>query len=148
MRTENMSISKKRRITGNVLMVLGGVVLIASAMSKFAQVPRVVAELGAMGFEGGRITFIATLEVISAFLFLVPKTRSIGLLLVSSYMGGAIATHLGHGQSILQPSFVLFLLWLGAWLRHPVILWSLNHPAPSANQLAHHGYREPALRQI
>jgi hypothetical protein len=143
-----MSISKKRRITGNVLMFLGGLVLVASAMSKFAQVPRVVAELGAMGFEGGRMTFIARLEVISAFLFLVPATRSIGLLLVSSYLGGAIATHLGHGQSILQPAIILSLLWLGAWLRHPVILWSLNHPAPSANQLVNQGHREPALRQV
>ena len=128
MRTEDMSIGKKRRITGNVLMVLGGVMLIGSAGAKFAQVPAVVAQLGAMGFDGKRLMFIAMLEVASALLFLVPKTRSIGLLLVSSYMGGAIATHLGHGQSILQPSFVLFLLGLGAWRHHPEILRSLNRP--------------------
>ena len=124
MKTENAPISRKRRITGNVLMVLGGLMLMGSAGAKFAHVPAVVTELGAMGFYGNRLMFIATLEVISALLFLVPYSRSIGLLLVSSYMGGAIATHVGHGQPFLQPAFVLALLWLGAWLRHPVILRS------------------------
>ena len=133
MRTEKASISRKRRITGNVLIVLGGLMLIGSAGAKFAHVPAVVAQLGAMGFDGSRLMFIAVLEVVSALLFLVPLTRSAGLLLVSSFLGGAIATHLQHGQPIIQPSFVLLLIWLGTWLRHPEILWSLNRTAPSAN---------------
>jgi len=57
-------------------------------------------------------------------LFLVRSTRAIGLLLVSAYLGGAIATHIQHGQAPSQPVFVLSLLWLGASLRHPGILWS------------------------
>jgi hypothetical protein len=126
MRTDNGSISRKRRITGNVLMILGGVVLIGSSCAKFAHVPAVVNQLGAMGFTGNRLIFIAVLEIVSAALFLIPLTRSGGLLLVSSYLGGAIATHLQHGEPIVQPSFVLVLIWLGMWLRHPVILRSLS----------------------
>ncbi len=147
MKTENVSISRKRRIMGDVLIVLFGLMLIGSAGAKFAHVPAVVTQLGAMGFDGSRLMFVAVLEVVSTLLFLVPLTRSAGLLLVSSFLGGAIATHLQHGQPIVQPSFVLLLIWLGAWLRHPEILWSLNRPAPSANQLAHQGHREPAVRQ-
>ncbi len=126
MKTDDVSSSRKRRITGNVLMVLGGVMLIGSSSAKFAHVPAVVNQLGAMGFTGNRLMFIAVLEIASAVLFLIPLTRSGGLLLVSSFMGGAIATHLQHGESIVQPSFVLLLIWLGTWLRHPVILRSLN----------------------
>ena len=126
MQTENVSIGRKRQTFGKVLVNMGGVMLIGSAAAKFAHVPQVVSQLGAMGFDGGRLTFIAGLEVVSAVLFLVPFTRSVGLLLVSSFLGGAIATHLQHGQPIVQPSFVLFLIWLGAWLRHPQILWSLS----------------------
>ena len=126
MKTENASISRKRRITGNVVMILGGVMLIGSSSAKFAHVPAVVTQLGAMGFTGNRLMFIAVLEIVSAVLFLIPFTRSSGLLLVSSFLGGAIATHLQHGESIVQPSFVLLLIWLGTWLRHPVILRSLN----------------------
>lgn len=147
MKTESVSISRKRRITGNVLMVLAALMLIGSAGAKFAHVPAVVTQLGAMGFDGNRLTFIAVLEIASAALFLIPLTRSVGLLLVSSFMGGAIATHLQHGQPIIQPSFVLFLIWLGAWLRHPEILWSLNRTAAGSNQVQHQEHQEAALRQ-
>ncbi|HXH66018.1 MAG TPA: DoxX family protein [Candidatus Limnocylindrales bacterium] len=126
MKTDSVSTGGKRRITGNVLMILGGVMLVGSSSAKFAHVPAVVTQLDAMGFAGTRLMFIAVLEIVSAVLFLIPLTRSGGLLLVSSFMGGAIATHLQHGESIVQPSFVLLLIWLGTWLRHPVILQSLN----------------------
>jgi len=84
MSTDNASISRKRRITGNILMILGGVMLIGSSIAKFAHVPAVVNQLGAMGFTGNRLMFIAVLEMVSAVLFLIPLTRSGGLLLVSS----------------------------------------------------------------
>lgn len=152
MNTESASISRKRRITGSVLMSLGGLVLLASATTKLAQIPKVMAELGAMGVHGNNVTLIAMLEVISALLFLLPATRSVGLLLVSSFLGGAIATHLEHGQPVIQPAVVLLLIWLGTWLRHPDILWSLRRPAVSANQVAHQERREtaraPGLREV
>jgi hypothetical protein len=138
MDTANASIGKARRIAGLVLICLGSIVLIGSAGAKFAHVPKVVNELGAMGFENGRLTMIAVLEVLSALLFLLPFTRSIGLLLVSAYMGGAIATHVQHGQPFIQPAMILALLWAGAWLRHPQVLWSMNpsstssYPAPQS----------------
>ena len=84
-----------------------------------------------LGFKGGKLELIAGLEVVSALLFLLPSTRSFGLLLVSAYMGGAIATHVQHDQLHLAApaSAVLCLIWLGAWLRHPEILWSLDRRA-------------------
>ncbi len=81
---------KKRRITGNALIVLGSLVLLGSAGAKLAHVPVVVSELGAMGFDGNKLMFIAVLEILSALLFLIPLTRSIGLLLASAFLGGAI----------------------------------------------------------
>jgi hypothetical protein len=129
MQTENVSIGKKRQISGRVLMILGGLILIESSSAKFAHIPAVVNRLSAMGFDGTRLTFIAGLEVVSALLLLFAFTRSLGLLLVSSYLGGAIATNLQHGQPIVLPAFVLFLIWLGMWLRHPQMLWSFGHNA-------------------
>jgi hypothetical protein len=87
----------------------------------------VVAQLGVLGFEGGRLTLVAFLEIVSAVLFMLPRTRSLGLLVVSSYLGGAVAAHIGHGQSAaLEPAILLGFLWLGAWLLHPAILWSFT----------------------
>jgi hypothetical protein len=133
----NASTSNRARSpVGNILIYLLGALLVGSAIAKFAQVPNVVSQLGAMGFDGGRLTLIAVLEITSAILFMVPRTRAIGLLLLSAYLGGAIATHLGHGQPPSQPAFVLVLAWLGAWLRHPEILWSLTQSKPSERSLA------------
>jgi hypothetical protein len=131
----------KRRITGNILVFLGGSMLLASAGAKLAHVPKVVSELGAMGFEGNKLMFIALLEVVSALLFLIPFTRSAGLLLVSAFLGGAIATHLQHDQPIVQPSFVLFLIWLGAWLRHPGILLSFGSSTNEISRTANTAIR-------
>jgi len=132
---------------GNFMIGLGGVLLLGSAAVKLAQVPKVTEMFGALGFGGNRLTFIAMLEIISAILFLIPTTRAFGLLMVSAYMGGAISAHLGHGQMITQPSAFLFVLWLGAWLRHPEILWSLNRTS-STSRFAQQRNSETMLRQV
>jgi DoxX-like protein len=123
---DHSSVSSKRRITGKVLMSLGSILLVGSSIAKFAHVSKVVTELAAMGFDGDRLIAIAILEMLTALLFLVESTRSIGLLLASAYMGGAIATHVGHGSSPIQPAFVLFVLWLGVYSCHPQILWNFG----------------------
>ncbi len=128
-RARNM-VSKSRRITGNTLILLSCFALLGSAIAKFAQVPAVVGQMSAAGLGGWRLTFVALLEVASAIAFLIPATRSLGLLLVSSFLGGAIATHLQHGQSIVPPSMVLVIAWFAAWVRYPVVLWSLHGEAP------------------
>ena len=125
MESQNERVGGNRRnMIGNILIFLMTFMLIASAGAKFAHVPKVVNELGAMGFDGGRLTLIAFLEVLSALLFVLPASRSAGLLLVSAYMGGAIATHIQHGHSPIQPAIVLSIIWLGTWLKHPESLWS------------------------
>ena len=126
MENRSSSISHKRRFAGEVLISLGSLLLVGSSIAKFACVPRIVTELAALGFDGDRLIAIAILGLLGAVLFLVRSTRSIGLLLVAAYMGGAIATHVGHGSSPVQSAFVLLLLWLGAYLGHPQILWSIG----------------------
>jgi hypothetical protein len=116
----------KKQTLGTILIALGGILLLGSASAKLAHIPKVVTQMAAMGFGGNELLFIAVLEIASAVLFLIPLTRSAGLLLVSSYLGGAIATHLQHDQSIVPPSAVLVLIWLGVWLRHREVRWSFG----------------------
>jgi hypothetical protein len=80
--------------------------------------------MAGLGFDGGKLVFIAVLEIISALLFAYQRTRTFGLLMVSAYLGGAIAAHVGHDQTGLQPATVLALIWLGTWLRNPEMLGS------------------------
>jgi len=134
MQTDTSDTGKVRRMVGTILIFLLGFILIASAGMKFAHVPQVTAQLGGWGFTGSRLTLVAALEISSALLYLAPTTRSAGLLIASAYMGGAIATHIQHGESFLQPAVFLSLLWLGAYLRHPQVLWSLGRGASGAGR--------------
>lgn len=116
------------QIAGNVLIFLSGLAIAMFAIVKFAGVPRVLNTLAAEGFSGGKVTLVATLEILSAVLFLFPRTRSFGVLLLSSFLGGAICTHVQMGEypKAIGPLILLTLAWIGTGLRHPQALWSLS----------------------
>lgn len=138
------SISEKRARWGNFLIRFCGYGLLFSSAVKFVHPPRAVAYMASMGFEGGTFFVVAVLELISAILFLIPATRRVGLLLVSSYMGGAVAAHLAVHRfftggpflvymathpyvGALVPSTVLAAGWIGTWLSNSEELASLGH---------------------
>lgn len=128
--------SRAQLALGNVLIYVAGVLLIGSAGAKVAQIPAVVENFRVLGYEGLRLTSIAMLEAVCSVLFMIPRTRSLGLLLVSAYLGGAIAVHVGHGQwGAVRPAIFLAIIWLGARLRYPHILWSFNNTILGADQV-------------
>jgi hypothetical protein len=116
----------KKYTAGNMVIALTGLLLVGSAVAKLVHIPNVEMQMAAMGFRGSKLLFIGLLELGSAVLFLLPVTRSFGLLLVSSYLGGAIATHVQHDKPILVPSMLLLVIWLGVWLRHREVFWSFR----------------------
>ena len=73
-----------------------------------------------LGLTGPRLTIVAVLELASAALFLMPKTRPFGLLFLSAFLGGAIAAQLGHGLPPAPPAVLLALIWIGTWLRNRI----------------------------
>jgi hypothetical protein len=58
-------------------------------------------------------------ELATAILLLVPRTSSLGVLLASSFWGGAICLHLSTGTPFVLQSALLLLTWVGAYLRVP-----------------------------
>jgi len=134
--TNDESLSPARRRAGTTLIVLTGFILAGSSVTKFAGLPLVVQQLEGFGFAG-KIVLLGIIEAMTAVLFLVPKTRALGLLLFSAFMGGAIATHLQHGQLPVSPAIVLGLAWLGVRLRHPVAFWSFA-PADAHGTVSRH----------
>jgi DoxX-like protein len=111
---------------GNVLMYFLSFVLIGSAAAKLLPVPPVAIGMAQLGFDGRKLIFIALLEIASALLFAYRRTRAFGLLMVSAYLGGAVAVHVGHDQLPLQPAVVLALFWLSVWLRYPQLFSRSN----------------------
>ena len=108
-------ISKTRKIIGWVIAGLLTALYLYSASSKLFLNPE---QMEQMKLADWRI-IIALGEIGSTLLFLFPKTNRFGTLLLSSYMGGAIIIHMTDGMSIMMPSVVLVLVWVGFYLRTP-----------------------------
>ena len=118
--------NRVRSTVGNILVYLPGIVVMMSSVVKLAGVPGVVHQMATMGFTGGRYALVAILEFLSAGLFLYPRLRSLGLLLLSAFLGGAICVHVQMAEmpKAVGPAILLTLAWSGIWLRHPEVSWS------------------------
>ena len=113
--------AKRRKIIGWVLTgFISSLWLIYGAVFKLTVAEWIVAmsEYGLAKWS----YVIAAGEVISVLLFLFPKTNKVGLLLLSSYMGGAIMLHMTHNVPIIVPSVFLVLIWITGLIRNPELL--------------------------
>ncbi|WP_437739906.1 DoxX family protein [Sorangium sp. So ce1504] len=74
-----------------------------------------------LGWSGEAIRTLGILQAVCLVAYLVPRTRVLGALLWTGYLGGAVATHLRVGHPLLShtlfPIYIAALLWLGLWLR-------------------------------
>jgi hypothetical protein len=58
-------------------------------------------------------------EFLSVLLFIIPRTGVLGTLMLAAYLGGAIATHVEHGQPFIAPAIVQAVVWITAVVRFP-----------------------------
>jgi len=87
-RTIRQSGSDVRQITGQILIYITGIGLFAAAITKFAQLPPVVAQLTNAGFGGEKITLVASLELVSLCSFFSRLPGQLGFcLLLPSWVG-------------------------------------------------------------
>jgi hypothetical protein len=110
---------KTKNIIGWTLSGLVGLMLTASAIDKIIGSKHALDMASSFGIPANQYTILGIIEVGSVILFLYPQTAILGLLLLSSYLGGAIATHLQHGQSIIFPAAFEVILWIAAVIRFP-----------------------------
>src|SRR5580765_6822477 len=90
--------SRTGSLAGAILIFLPGLALGISGILKFAGVPGVVHTMALAGVTGERLVLVAALELLSSALFLYRPTRSLGLLFLSAFLGGAICTHVQIGE--------------------------------------------------
>ena len=85
---------------------------------------------------GDQAQLIGAGALLSALLLLVPRTSSFGLLLTSSFWGGAICIHMAHGEPYLFQAAMLVLSWAGAYLRNPATFNSFSVSPRRAREMA------------
>ena len=124
--------SKTRRIAAWVLIVLLAGMFLMSAGMKIANPPEVREGFAKLNLTNWRLP-LAIVEGGAALLLLIPRTHSLGLLLLTAYLGGAIATHLeqADAKGAISPAVMLALLWIAGLLRHPELLVSFRRTRPS-----------------
>jgi len=93
--------------------------LLFSASLKFARPPQVVDQFsGRFGYPASLLLPLGIIEISCALLYAIPRTAVLGAILMTGYLGGAIATHV----RILDSGFVTGLVlgifaWGGLFLR-------------------------------
>lgn len=111
--------SKTRNLVGWLLAGLVGLLLAASALDKISGSAHSLTMGASFGLAASTYRTLGIIELASVLLFLVPRTSLLGTLLLTAYLGGAIATHLQHQQGILFPAGIEALVWIAAAIRLP-----------------------------
>jgi hypothetical protein len=119
----NTEVSKPARITGRILSGLVIVFLLFDGAMKLLPLPVVTETLDRMGY-GASETFARSLGIITivcTLLYSVPPTSILGAILLTGYLGGAMASHLRIGSPlfthILFGFYLGLMVWGGLYLR-------------------------------
>ncbi len=110
--------------TGRVLTALASFALLSSAAMKLSQAPDMVKSWEALGYPAHTLLWIGVLELSCVVLYLVPRTAVLGAILLTGYLGGAVATHVRVQEPFLVPLLVGVFVWAGLYLREHR-LWAL-----------------------
>lgn len=122
---------RTRTIIGWIPTILVSVfLLVASAVPKFfmADGTDTAAFMKALGVWDTRM-WIGALEIVAPVLFLIPRTTTVGFVLLVGLLGGALATGLTHdvpGNWPWFPLVVLGIAMIGAYFRSPELLGRLR----------------------
>jgi hypothetical protein len=113
------------RISGWVLSGLLIAFLLFDGAIKLVPLQVVLDTSAALGLpaDPGSARMLGVLTLLSTLLYAIPRTSVLGAILMTGYLGGAVATHVRIGSPLF--SHVLFgvylglFAWGGLWLREP-----------------------------
>lgn len=115
--------SRGRLRTGRVLSGLATLFLAWDGVMKVAQAPIVLKASREIGFAPAAVFWIGVVLLACLTLHLIPRTAIAGAVLLTGFLGGAVAVNVHVGQPlfthVLFPVYVATLVWGGLYLRDP-----------------------------
>jgi hypothetical protein len=127
-------ISKRRRWAGRVISGLPALFLLVDGVAKLMKPGPVVEGTLALGFREDIIVPLGIVLIVCTVLYVIPRTSVVGAILLTGYLGGAVATHVRVGNPLLShtlfPVYFGVLIWTGLLLRDER-LRRLFSPTPS-----------------
>jgi hypothetical protein len=113
--------SPKRGVlwAGRILTALPVLLMVMSGVMKIARQPAVIDNMtGKFGYPASTAVGIGLVEIASIVLYAIPRTAVLGAILVTGYLGGAVATHVRVGDpSFITPALLGVIAWAGLFLR-------------------------------
>jgi len=104
---------------GRVISVWPVFVILSSATWKLTRNPWYVREFTRIGWPESALTLLAFLQLGCIVLYVIPQTAVLGSVLLTGYLGGAIATYVRMGEPypVLVPLSTSVIAWIGIYLR-------------------------------
>jgi hypothetical protein len=106
---------------GIVLSVIPALFLTFDTVIKFTDLEVVRQSMIDLGYHSTSALTIGLIELVCLALYLTPRTSVLGAVLLTGYLGGAIATHVRVGNPlfshVLFPTYVAAMVWGGLFLR-------------------------------
>lgn len=97
--------------------------LVFDIFGKFAKPAPVIEAFARSGWPVELATTVGAILLICTVLYLMPRTSTLGAVLLTGYRGGAVATNLRLENPLfthtLFPVYFGVLIWAGLWLREP-----------------------------
>jgi hypothetical protein len=117
---QTASLSKKRVWAGRIISALAILFLLFDAIAKLMKVAPVLEASARLGLPAYLIVGIGSLLFVCVVIYAIPGTCTLGAILLTGYLGGAVATHVRVSDSLFETLFpVIFgvLIWAGIFLR-------------------------------
>jgi uncharacterized membrane protein YphA (DoxX/SURF4 family) len=112
--------SKAMTWAGRILTALIGLMMVMSATMKLLNRPEVAEQMvKKLDYPEDLILILGVVEITCVILYLIPQTSILGAVLLTGYLGGAIATHVRVHDNFLGPAIGGILVWLAVYLRDP-----------------------------
>jgi len=116
----NQVISKKLIWTGRILSALVVLFFLMDGVMKLFKPAVVVEATRQLGYPESHIVGIGVVLLACTLLYIFPRTSILGAILLTGYMGGAVASQVRVGAGWFNVMFALMfgvLVWAGLWLR-------------------------------
>jgi hypothetical protein len=117
---EKSGTTSKRPWAGYIITALPALFLLFDGVMKLFKPEVVVKATRDLGYSESTIIPIGILLVACTIIYLIPRTAVLGAILLTGYLGGAVATHVRAETgafSTIFPVIMGSLVWLGLYLR-------------------------------
>ena len=108
---------------GSVCTALAALFLAFDTLLKVLRLGPAVEGTIALGYPAGSVLWIGLIELAFLVLYLIPRKSVLGALLLTGYLGGAIATHVRIASPLLThllfPVYIALVVWGGLYFREP-----------------------------